>query len=132
MSLRVSEERYKNNRTGEQSMLKQVILVRQDLKLQKGKLSVQVAHASTAALLKSDKDDVKEWQQEGMKKIVLKVKDLDELLRYKQLLDDGLVVTALITDAGLTAIPPGTTTCLGAGPDDEDKIDMVTGSLRMV
>jgi len=40
---------------------KQVILVRMDLKLPKGKLSVQVAHASSSALIKSHKDDIKKW-----------------------------------------------------------------------
>ena len=113
-------------------MLKQVILVRQDLKLPKGKLAVQVAHGSTAALLRSDKDVVKKWAREGMKKVVLKVKDLEELLRYKNLLEDAHIETALITDAGMTVLAPGTTTCLGAGPDDEMKIDRVTGSLPMV
>ncbi|MBI5391135.1 peptidyl-tRNA hydrolase, partial [Candidatus Woesearchaeota archaeon] len=40
--------------------------------------------------------------------------------------------TALITDAGHTVVEPGTTTCLGIGPDDEKKIDLVTGILKMM
>ena len=40
--------------------------------------------------------------------------------------------TALITDAGRTCIAPGTKTCVGIGPDDEDKIDSLTGNLKMV
>ena len=52
--------------------LKQVILVRHDLKLPKGKLSAQVAHASVEAVLKSEKDKVKEWRTSGQKKVVLK------------------------------------------------------------
>jgi len=111
---------------------KQVILVRQDLKLPKGKMAVQVAHASSSALIKSHKDDIKKWQSSGMKKVVLKVKDLDELFKYKQEADDIGLVTALITDAGKTVVAPGTVTCLGIGPDDEDKIDTVTGKLGMV
>ena len=51
---------------------KQVILVRQDLQLPKGKLAAQVAHASVEAVLRSDKTVVKNWRAEGMKKIVLK------------------------------------------------------------
>ncbi|MBW2974450.1 peptidyl-tRNA hydrolase Pth2 [Candidatus Woesearchaeota archaeon] len=111
---------------------KQVILVRQDLKLPKGKLAVQCAHASSAALIKSHKDDIKGWQGEGMKKIVLKVKDLDELFKYKGEADDLGLVTALIEDAGKTVVKPGTVTCLGIGPDREEKIDKVTGKLKMV
>jgi PTH2 family peptidyl-tRNA hydrolase len=112
--------------------LKQVILVRQDLKLPKGKLASQVAHASTAALLRSNIDLVEEWKEQGMKKVVLKVNDKKELFHYKQLLDDNNIVTALITDAGKTVVEPGTVTCLGVGPDEEGKIDNITGKLRMV
>jgi len=111
---------------------KQVILIRQDLKLPKGKLSVQVAHASVGALVRSHKDDIKKWQSEGMKKVVLKVKDLEELLLYKKQAEDLGLVIALIEDAGKTVVEPGTVTCLGVGPDKEEKIDRVTGNLKMV
>ncbi len=43
---------------------KQVILVRQDLKLPKGKMAAQVAHASVEAVLKSDKKTVESWRDE--------------------------------------------------------------------
>jgi len=111
---------------------KQVILVREDLKLPKGKMVVQGAHASSSALIKSHKDDIRKWQGEGMKKVVLKVKDLDELLKYKESADDLGLVTALIQDAGRTVVSPGTITCLGIGPDKEEKIDKVSGKLKMV
>ena len=65
--------------------LKQVILVRQDLKLPKGKLAAQVAHASTECVLKSYKDDISKWRQEGMKKVVLKVGSEKDLFKYKQI-----------------------------------------------
>ena len=112
--------------------LKQVILVRQDLKLPKGKLASQVAHASTAAVLKSHPDIVMQWKNQGMKKVVLKVKDKDELLHYKRLAEDLHLETALVIDAGKTVVSPGTITSLGIGPDDEKKIDKVTGKLSMM
>src|SRR3989338_649689 len=111
---------------------KQVILVRQDLKLPKGKLAVQVAHASVGALVKSHKDDIKKWQDYGQKKVALKVGDLDELLQYKEKAEDLGLVCALIEDAGKTVVEPGTITCLGIGPDKEEKIDKITGNLKMV
>ncbi|MEA2036761.1 MAG: peptidyl-tRNA hydrolase Pth2 [Nanoarchaeota archaeon] len=111
---------------------KQVILLRMDLKLPKGKAMTQAAHASSAALLKSHKDDIKRWQSEGMKKVALKVADEKELFEYKQQADDLGLVTALIEDAGKTVVEPGTITCLGIGPDNEEKIDNVTGKLKMV
>lgn len=112
--------------------MKQVILVRQDLKLPKGKLAAQVSHASVSALLKSHKDDIYKWKEQGMKKVVLKVADEKELLKFKQLTEDNGLVVALITDAGKTVVEPGTITCLGIGPDKEEKIDKITGSLKMV
>lgn len=111
---------------------KQVILVRMDLKLPKGKLAVQVAHASVDCVLKSSRRVVDEWLGEGGKKIVLKVADVGELERYRMLAGKDRLVTALIRDAGLTTVAPGTVTCLGIGPDDERRIDRVAGSLKMV
>ncbi|MBD3164197.1 peptidyl-tRNA hydrolase [Candidatus Woesearchaeota archaeon] len=112
--------------------MKQVIIVRQDLKMPKGKMAAQCAHASSEAVLKSHKDDLSNWRREGMKKVVLKVKDDRELLKYMNQAKDAGLVTALITDAGRTVVEPGTMTCVGIGPDKEEKIDKVTGKLKMV
>ena len=111
---------------------KQVILVRQDLNLPKGKLAAQSAHASVDSLMKSDKKNIDEWKKQGAKKIVLKVADEKELFKYKQMAEDNGLKTALIMDAGHTVVEPGTITCLGIGPDLEVKIDKVTGKLKMV
>ncbi|MEK6946217.1 MAG: peptidyl-tRNA hydrolase Pth2 [Nanoarchaeota archaeon] len=111
---------------------KQVILVREDLNLPKGKLSAQVAHAAVDASSKSDKKTVDLWKKGGGKKVVLKVNDEKELFKYKQMAEDSGLKTALIQDAGHTVVEPGTITCLGIGPDEEDKIDRVTGKLKMM
>ena len=111
---------------------KQVILVREDLKLPKGKLAAQSSHASVDATLKSDKRIVDLWKKDGGKKVVLKIKDEKELFKYKQMAENAGLKTALITDAGHTVLEPGTITCLGIGPDEESKIDSVTGKLKMV
>ncbi|MEM3154323.1 MAG: peptidyl-tRNA hydrolase Pth2 [Candidatus Woesearchaeota archaeon] len=111
---------------------KQVILVRDDLKLAKGKMAAQASHASVGAVLKSHKDDIKKWQEQGMKKIILKVKDVQELNEYKKKAEDAGLVVALITDAGHTHLKPGTITCLGIGPDKEEKIDKITGKLSLI
>lgn len=111
---------------------KQVILARGDLKISPGKLAAQVAHASVDSLLKTHKDDIKKWREEGMKKVVLSVLDEEELLDFKKKAEDAGLVCALITDAGHTELTPGTTTCLGIGPDKEEKIDKITGKLKML
>lgn len=85
---------------------KQVILVRQDLKLPKGKLAAQCAHAAVDAVLKSDSKLVKAWKEEGMAKIVLKVKDEKELVKFFQKAKDEDLTASLITDAGRTVVAP--------------------------
>ena len=114
------------------SEYKQVILIRQDLKLPKGKLGAQSAHASVEAVLKSDPSLIKKWRQEGMAKIVLKVKDEKELIKYFQHAKDEDLVVALITDAGRTVIAPGTKTAVAIGPDAEEEIDKITGELSLL
>ncbi|MBW2971192.1 peptidyl-tRNA hydrolase Pth2 [Candidatus Woesearchaeota archaeon] len=111
---------------------KQVIVVRTDLKLPAGKLATQVAHASVDAAFKSSRIKLARWKSQGAKKVVLKVGTLDEL---KELYDNARkekLKAVIITDAGRTVLKPGTTTCLGIGPDVEEKIDKVTGKLKML
>ena len=115
--------------------MKQVIIVRQDLKLPKGKIAAQVGHAcveATLRALKHDKESVERWRREGMKKIVLKAATEAELLKYMQIAKDAGIITALITDAGKTTVEPGTRTCVALGPDDEDTIDRITQDLAML
>jgi peptidyl-tRNA hydrolase, PTH2 family len=112
--------------------MKQVILIRQDLKLPKGKACAQVAHASVDAVLKSENSTIKAWREEGMAKIVLKVKDEKQLIQLFQTAKDEGLAASLITDAGRTVIAPGTKTCVGIGPDDEEKIDTLIGDLPLL
>ena len=111
---------------------KQVIIIRSDLKMPKGKLAVQVAHASVEAVLGSSGEKVRSWRKEGMKKIVLKVDDEKELKTYLRKARSLKIKTTLVTDAGKTFFDTHTTTCCALGPDIEEKIDRVTGHLKMV
>lgn len=111
---------------------KQVFLARQDLKLPKGKLAVQVAHGAVETALRSDKEIIKKWKEEGCKKIVMKVEGEKEIYKYlQQAKDDGLV-TYVVRDAGKTVLPTGTVTVLAIGPDKEDKIDRITKDLKIM
>lgn len=111
---------------------KQVIIVRRDLKLSKGKTSSQVSHASVEATLKSDENKVKSWRHKGMKKVILKVESKAELFKYKKIADELNLVNAVIKDAGKTEIKPGTVTCLAVGPDLVEKVDKVSKGLKML
>lgn len=111
---------------------KQVIVVINSLKLPKGKLAAQCAHAAVEATLRSEKDLVKKWRAQGMKKVVLKVESEKEIYALKQEAEGKSIKTAIITDAGKTVVAPGTTTCIGIGPGEEKEIDEITGNLKMI
>lgn len=111
---------------------KQVIIVRKDLSLGKGKLAVQVAHASLQAYKKAIKETSKAWEEEGAKKVVLQVENKDDLIHYFEEAKRMGFSTALIKDAGLTEVPPGTITALGIGPDESKKIDKLTRNLPLL
>ncbi|MBL7147995.1 MAG: peptidyl-tRNA hydrolase [Nanoarchaeota archaeon] len=112
--------------------MKQMILVREDLKMSPGKMSAQCSHASVEAVLKTSKEKINKWKQEGMKKVILKVKDKKELLHYNRLAKKEKLVSCLIKDAGKTFFKRATITCLAIGPDDEEKINKVTSTLKLL
>ena len=113
-------------------MYKQVIAVRTDLKLGKGKLSAQVAHASLQAYLKASAAVRGEWESGGSKKVVVKVGSRKELFSLFSKARKAGLPSALIKDAGLTQIKAGTLTALGIGPAREGKLDLVTGKLKLL
>jgi PTH2 family peptidyl-tRNA hydrolase len=113
--------------------LKQVIVVRTDLKMGKGKLAAQVAHASLQAFLNCKNEEWKRlWLDSGAKKVVLKVKSLKELLEIYQKAKAAGLPVALIIDAGRTQLEPGTITCVGIGPAPSKLIDPITGHLKLL
>ena len=112
--------------------MKQAILVRKDLKLSKGKMGAMCAHASVEATLRSSRFKVNPWRKNGMKKVILKVDNLRELMKYQRIAKKEKVVATIIKDAGRTELKPGTITCLGIGPDKEEKIDKISGKLKIM
>ncbi len=114
---------------------KLVVVVREDLDLARGKLAVQVAHASVTAALEAKVRAPKwfsAWLREGQKKVVVRVSGLDELTVLRKRAIELKLPNALIEDAGLTVLPPGTTTCLAVGPAPSSLVDHVTGKLKLV
>ena len=113
-------------------MLKQVIIVRKDLDWKKGKLAVHVAHASLEAALLADKEILEKWRKEGAKKVVVKVKNLEELEKIEEKLKKAKIGYVKIRDAGLTQLKKGTITAIGIVPVEESKIDKITGKLKLL
>ncbi|MFP4608784.1 MAG: peptidyl-tRNA hydrolase Pth2 [Candidatus Aenigmatarchaeota archaeon] len=113
---------------------KLVIAVRKDLKLSPGKLAVQASHASVSCAVKSQEQKseyFKRWFQEGQKKVLVKCDDLDHLKFLKERAGLEGLTTSLVTDAGLTEVKEGTTTCLGIGPGPDEIVDKITGDLPL-
>jgi peptidyl-tRNA hydrolase, PTH2 family len=82
--------------------------------------------------LESDSSLASKWLKVGQPKIVLKVESLEELENLRDLANKAGVVSTLILDAGKTQISPGTATCLGLGPDYDEKIDALVKELKLL
>ncbi len=116
------------------AFMKQVIVVREDLKLGKGKMAAHVAHASLAAYQKvnrSHPEVVEDWESWGEKKVVVGIRGESAIIElYERVKRE--IPCELIRDAGLTQIEPGTITALGIGPWNDEKIDKFTGHLKLL
>jgi PTH2 family peptidyl-tRNA hydrolase len=92
------------------SGFKQVIVIRNDLNMRKGKMVAQGAHASIMFLVHrlcdvdaGAKDHaIQEWLKHGMTKICVRVDSEAELMEVAQKAEDAGLTVHVITDAGHT------------------------------
>ena len=122
---------------------KQVIVMRKDLGMRKGKMIAQGAHASIAWLSQLLRDRVSPaedmtdaqfaWVHGAFTKVCVGVDSEDELLAVVAAAGAADVPCVLITDAGFTEFRGvETNTCCAVGPDWNERVDAVTGSLRLL
>lgn len=125
------------------SNIKQVIVIRKDLKMRRGKEIAQGAHASMAFLshvvrqaLSGDTLALSipqvEWIMGLFAKVVVRVDSEEELVAVHEAAKAAGLDSHLIVDAGLTefnGVP--TATACAIGPDEAEKIDAITGSLTL-
>jgi PTH2 family peptidyl-tRNA hydrolase len=123
---------------------KQVIVLRKDLNMRKGKMVAQGAHASMAAILKlaireGDRllipldERIEPWLLGRFTKICVSVNSEDELLAIHEKSLAAGVLTSLILDSGVTefgGVP--TNTAVAVGPDHASKVDAITGELPLL
>ena len=112
--------------------MKQALILRKDVGMKPGKLCAQALHASISSFLNANDYERKEWHEKGQKKIVIKVKSKKELYDIFKAAKKEKLPCALIKDAGMTQLKPGTTTALGIGPASDEKIDKLTGKMKLL
>ena len=131
---------------------KQVLVVRKDLNMRKGKIGAQCAHASFAAVMSAGTKTIGEgktrlitiqyqedsdfgmWLDNRFTKIVVGVDSEEDLLDiYNAAKREGIGCVSIIKDSGLTefrGVP--TLTCCAIGPDNAAAIDKITGHLKLI
>nr|XP_020642596.1 peptidyl-tRNA hydrolase 2, mitochondrial isoform X1 [Pogona vitticeps] len=119
---------------GESGEFKMVIVVRNDLKMGKGKVAAQCSHAAVSAYKQTQRRNpelLKQWEYCGQPKVVLKAPDEETLLQLLSEAKELGLTVSLIQDAGRTQIAPGSRTVLGIGPGLAELVDKVSGHLKL-
>ena len=146
---------------GDKMVPKQVIVVRKELKMRKGKIAAQVAHASMKVLLDRmeqhqteysyedtfngkergvirelvlEKDDpINIWLEGAFTKIVVGVSDEEFEQLYQALMQQNKVPFAKITDNGATEFHGvRTDTCIAVGPAAPEDVDTYTNRFKLL
>ncbi|GAB0087541.1 Probable peptidyl-tRNA hydrolase 2 [Sergentomyia squamirostris] len=114
---------------------KMILVVRNDLKMGKGKIAAQCGHAAVGAYqtaIRAIPKIVARWENSGCAKIAVKVESEAEMMACRRKAESLNLNTCLIRDAGRTQIEPNTKTVLAIGPGSCDQIDRVTGHLKLL
>ena len=111
---------------------KMVLVVRQDLKMGKGKAAAQCCHATLAAYKQARRkcpDTLRVWESSGQPKITLKCDTEEELMTLLARARSLGLVSYVVADAGRTQIAAGSHTVLAVGPAPGSVVDQVTGEM---
>lgn len=114
--------------------MKMVLVVRQDLKMGKGKAAAQCCHATLSAYKQARRkqpDTLRVWECNGQPKVTVKCDTEEELLTLLAQARSLDLVSAVISDAGRTQIAAGSKTVVAVGPGPAQLVDQVTGGLKL-
>jgi peptidyl-tRNA hydrolase, PTH2 family len=124
----------------DRSAPKQVIVLRRDLGMRRGKEIAQGAHASMIWLALRIReagytfnDAERRWLDGAFTKVCVRVDSEEELLTVVEKARESGVLVQLCVDAGRTefhGVP--TPTCCAVGPDFPERIDPITGHLKLL
>ena len=128
------------------TVVKQVLVVRKDLKMRKGKIGAQCAHASMMSIMQRAAEinkntfvvytypEMHEWLFDDVfTKIVVGVNSEEELLQLQDKCFRMPMPCSLVRDAGKTEFHGEPTyTVLAVGPGEEEDVDKITGHLQLL
>ncbi|GIY95339.1 peptidyl-tRNA hydrolase 2, mitochondrial [Caerostris extrusa] len=126
------EEMFSDFAQGDQKL---VLVVQNGLKMGKGKMAAQCAHASVMAYqhcVVNSPQTLKKWLRSGQRKVVVKVESEEALMELAVKARKAGLIVSLVCDAGRTQIPSGSRTVLAVGPGQESLIDKITGHLKLL
>ncbi|XP_073316134.1 uncharacterized protein [Primulina huaijiensis] len=113
---------------------KMVLVVRNDLKMGKGKIAAQCSHATLGLykkLLNRAPKSLNRWEMCGQVKVVVKIESEDDMLVLQERAKSLNIPTHITIDAGRTQIAPNSRTVMAVlGP--ADLVDDVTGGLKLL
>lgn len=124
-----------SRRSAPRGEYKMVLVVRNDLKMGKGKIGAQCGHASVGAYQKAmerNPASVQRWDDSGCAKICVKVESESEMMNIRKAANIHGLNYYLVHDAGRTQIAAGSATVLALGPDLVQTIDQLTGHLKLL
>jgi PTH2 family peptidyl-tRNA hydrolase len=120
---------------------KQVIVMRADLHMRKGKIAAQAAHACQKGILMKFRNGLKpqdltpcetEYFLGIFRKVTLQVGSEAELMAIHDAAMAAGLEVHLVTDSGLTEFHGvSTKTCLAIGPCYDHQVDPITGGLKL-
>lgn len=113
---------------------KMVLVVRNDLKMGKGKIAAQCSHATLGLykkILHRAPKALSRWEMCGQVKVVVKIESEDDMLELQARAKSLAIPTHIVVDAGRTQIAPNSRTVMAVlGP--ADMVDDVTGGLKLL
>lgn len=126
-------------------MIKQVIVLRTDLNMRKGKMAAQASHASMkvffdlcvpypagGGIYVPLTTEMRQWVHGIFTKIVVGCDSEEELEGLFQQAKENNIPCAMVVDAGRTEFKEPTKTAIAIGPDHATKIDRITGHLKLL
>ncbi|KAI3427923.1 hypothetical protein D9Q98_006315 [Chlorella vulgaris] len=116
--------------------LKMVLVVNGELRMGKGKIGAQCAHAAVGAVERlherSQTAALQQWEMHGQPKICLLAPSTQALRELASQAAARSLPTFVVQDAGRTQVAAGSRTVLAIGPATKSAIDQVTGHLKLL